>query len=295
MRSSHCAAPPVLLAPGVPRYTAATGSRESLASAVRGRGYQMNQISAYHAGAAAGAAAATICVAARCGAQRRLGSMLTGLAGSPAPAAVASSPASGQQLAGKIALITGGGTGVGKVTALAYAAEGAHIVLAGRRPGPIEEVAAECEALGVQALAVPTDLGDPKAVEALFAACKKKFGRLDILFNNAGMGAPSKPLEDIEFDEWNAVVSANLTGSFLCTQQAFKLMKSQSPMGGRIINNGSISADRPRPNSSPYTATKHAISGLTKSTSLVSAAAHPLFIVGGPFPLYACNLAHTCS
>jgi NAD(P)-dependent dehydrogenase (short-subunit alcohol dehydrogenase family) len=234
----------------------------------------MNHMNAYHAGAAAGAAAATLCVAARLGScgsaasQRRLGGVLTGLAGSPVATAT-SGPASGQQLAGKVALITGGGTGVGKVTALAYAAEGAHVVLAGRRPGPIEEVAAECEALGVQALAVPTDLGDPAAVEALFTACKDKFGRLDILFNNAGMGAPSKPLEDLEFDEWNSVVSANLTGSFLCTQQAFKLMKSQTPMGGRIINNGSISADRPRPNSAPYTATKHAISGLTKSTSLV--------------------------
>ena len=274
----------------------------------------MNHMNAYHAGAAAGAAAATLCVAARFGtrgsapSQRRLGGVLTGLAGSP-DATAASAPASGQQLAGKVALITGGGTGVGKVTALAYAAEGAHVVLAGRRPGPIEEVAAECEALGVQALAVPTDLGDPVAVEALFAACKDKFGRLDILFNNAGMGAPSKPLEDLEFGEWNAVVSANLTGSFLCTQQAFKLMKSQSPMGGRIINNGSISADRPRPNSAPYTATKHAISGLTKSTSLVRQDSHSastttrhdrgpcitLYIFPHPALHYGCAVSWLCS
>ena len=134
---------------------------------------------------------------------RRLSSVLAGLAGQ-APTArcegASSGPATGQQLAGKIALITGGGTGVGKVTALAYAAEGAHVVVAGRRPEPLDETVAECEALGVQALAVPTDLGDPQAVAALFAACKEKFGRLDILFNNAGMGAPPKPLEDLTFE-----------------------------------------------------------------------------------------------
>lgn len=230
----------------------------------------------YVEGVLSGGIAASCCVAAAAGVSashsRRLSSIAAGLAAPAAAQAAAARAApaagAGQQLAGKVALITGGGTGVGKVTALAFAAEGAHIVLAGRRPGPIEEVAAECEAMGVSALAVPTDLGDPAAVEALFAACKDTFGRLDILFNNAGMGAPGKLLEDLTFNEWNNVVSANLTGSFLCTQQAFKLMKAQEPMGGRIINNGSISADRPRPNSSPYTATKHAITGLTKASSL---------------------------
>jgi hypothetical protein len=154
---------------------------------------QMYRMNAYHAGAAAGAAAATLCVAARfsCSqlgrSQRRLGGVLTGLQGAPDKVNAASGPATGQQLAGKVALITGGGTGVGKVTALAYAAEGAHVVLAGRRSGPIEEVAAECEALGVQALAVSTDLGDPLAVEALFDACKEKFGRLDILCVRFGL------------------------------------------------------------------------------------------------------------
>ena len=129
-----------------------------------------------------------------------------------------SGPASGQQLAGKVALVTGGGSGVGKVTALTFAAQGAHVVLAGRRPTPLNEVAQECEALGVQALAVPTDLADPVAVKSLFAKCQEKFGRLDILLNNAGTGAPSKLLEDLSFDEWMTVLQANLTGSFLCTQ-----------------------------------------------------------------------------
>ena len=177
----------------------------------------------YVEGVLSGAAAATCCVAAAgLGAashSRRLGTIAAGLAPSPSAPAMRAAAGASQQLAGKVALITGGGTGVGKVTALAFAAEGAHVVLAGRRPGPIEEVAAECEALGVSALAVPTDLGDPAAVEALFAACKEKFGRLDILFNNAGMGAPPKLMEDLTFEEWNSVVSANLTGSFLCTQQ----------------------------------------------------------------------------
>jgi NAD(P)-dependent dehydrogenase (short-subunit alcohol dehydrogenase family) len=168
-------------------------------------------------------------------------------------------------MAEKVALVTGGGTGVGKACALALANAGYAVVVSGRRPEPIEAVARE---IGQNALAVPTDVGDPKSVAALFAKTKEKFGRLDLLFNNAGMGAPGVPLDEITFEQWSAVVVANLTGAFLCTQQAFKLMKAQLPRGGRIINNGSISAHVPRPNSAPYTATKHAISGLTKSTAL---------------------------
>ena len=168
-------------------------------------------------------------------------------------------------MAEKVALVTGGGTGVGKACALALANAGYAVVVSGRRPEPIEAVARE---IGQNALAVPTDVGDPKSVAALFAKTKERFGRLDLLFNNAGMGAPGVPLDEITFEQWSAVVAANLTGAFLCTQQAFKLMKAQSPRGGRIINNGSISAHVPRPNSAPYTATKHAISGLTKSTAL---------------------------
>jgi NAD(P)-dependent dehydrogenase (short-subunit alcohol dehydrogenase family) len=168
-------------------------------------------------------------------------------------------------MAEKVALVTGGGTGVGKACALALANAGYAVVVSGRRPEPIEAVARE---IGQNAIAVPTDVGDPKSVAALFAKTKERFGRLDLLFNNAGMGAPGVPLDEITFEQWSAVVAANLTGAFLCTQQAFKLMKAQSPRGGRIINNGSISAHVPRPNSAPYTATKHAISGLTKSTAL---------------------------
>jgi NAD(P)-dependent dehydrogenase (short-subunit alcohol dehydrogenase family) len=168
-------------------------------------------------------------------------------------------------MADKVALVTGGGTGVGKACALALANAGYAVVVSGRRPEPIEAVAHE---IGTNALAVVADVGDPESVAALFAKTKEKFGRLDLLFNNAGMGAPGVPLDEITFEQWSAVVSTNLTGAFLCTQQAFKLMKAQSPRGGRIINNGSISAHVPRPNSAPYTATKHAISGLTKSTAL---------------------------
>jgi NAD(P)-dependent dehydrogenase (short-subunit alcohol dehydrogenase family) len=168
-------------------------------------------------------------------------------------------------MAEKVALVTGGGTGVGKACAFALASAGYAVVVSGRRPEPIEAVARE---IGANALAVTADVGDPKSVAALFAKTKEKFGRLDVLFNNAGMGAPGVPLDEITFEQWSAVVAANLTGAFLCTQQAFKLMKAQSPRGGRIINNGSISAHVPRPNSAPYTATKHAISGLTKSTAL---------------------------
>jgi NAD(P)-dependent dehydrogenase (short-subunit alcohol dehydrogenase family) len=165
----------------------------------------------------------------------------------------------------KVALITGGGTGVGKATAVALAKAGYAVVIAGRRAAPLEAAARE---IGKNALAVAADIGDPASVKALFARTKEKFGRLDVLFNNAGTGAPGVPLEDITFDQWQTVVAANLTGAFLCTQEAFRLMKAQNPRGGRIINNGSISAHAPRPNSSPYTATKHAITGLTKASAL---------------------------
>ena len=168
----------------------------------------------------------------------------------------------------KVALITGAGSGIGKSSALALAAEGYSLVLAGRRAEPLEAVASAATAIGVQALAMPTDVSDPAAVRALFARTVEMFGRLDLLFNNAGVGAPPVLLEDVTFEQWQTVVSVNLTGAFLCTQEAIKIMKSQTPRGGRIINNGSISAHAPRPNSAPYTATKHAITGLTKSTSL---------------------------
>jgi NAD(P)-dependent dehydrogenase (short-subunit alcohol dehydrogenase family) len=168
----------------------------------------------------------------------------------------------------KVALITGAGTGVGKAAALALAREGYAVVLAGRRKEPLDEVAKEIEAIGSKVLAVPTDVGDPKSVEALFAKTKETFGRLDVLFNNAGIGAPAMPLEELPFERWQAVVNTNLTGAFLCTQQAIRMMKAQKPHGGRIINNGSISAHTPRPGAVSYTATKHAITGLTKQTAL---------------------------
>jgi NAD(P)-dependent dehydrogenase (short-subunit alcohol dehydrogenase family) len=168
----------------------------------------------------------------------------------------------------KVALITGAGSGIGKSSALALAAEGYSLVLAGRRAEPLETVAAEVTAIGAPALAAPTDVSDPAAVRALFAKTVEVFGRLDLLFNNAGIGAPPVLLEELTLEQWQQVVGVNLTGAFLCTQEAIKIMKSQTPRGGRIINNGSISAHAPRPNSAPYTATKHAITGLTKSTSL---------------------------
>ncbi|MDE0306035.1 MAG: SDR family NAD(P)-dependent oxidoreductase [Albidovulum sp.] len=168
----------------------------------------------------------------------------------------------------KVALITGGGTGIGKAAALALARSGHAVVLAGRRLEPLDVAANEIEALGAKALPVPTDIGVAEAVEELFAKTKDAFGRLDLLFNNAGVGAPPVALEEITFAQWQAVISAILTGAFLCTQGAFKIMKAQAPQGGRIINNGSVSAYTPRPNSAPYTAAKHAISGLTKSTAL---------------------------
>src|SRR5437763_11247132 len=168
----------------------------------------------------------------------------------------------------KVALVTGGGTGIGRSVALALAGEGYSVVVAGRRREPLEATAVEGSKLGARMLSVPTDVGDPSSVRALFAQTVEVFGRLDLLFNNAGSGAPSVPLEDLTFEQWKSVVDANLTGAFLCTQEAIKVMKNQQPRGGRIVNNGSISAHAPRPNSAPYTATKHAITGLTKSTSL---------------------------
>ena len=169
---------------------------------------------------------------------------------------------------GKVALITGAGSGVGRGVALAFLKDGYSVVLAGRRKDALEETIRLAGVPADQALAVSTDVTDPPSVKALFAACKERFGRLDVLFNNAGVSAPGLPLEDLTFEQWKAVVDTNLTGPFLCTQEAFRIMKDQSPRGGRIINNGSISAYAPRPNSAPYTATKHAISGLTRSTSL---------------------------
>lgn len=168
----------------------------------------------------------------------------------------------------KVALITGAGTGVGKEAALALTRGGFHIVLAGRRQEPLEAAAAEIEAAGGRALPVTADVGDADSVKALFAKAKQQFGRLDLLFNNAGTGAPAIPMEDLTLEQWRAVVDANLTGMFLCTQEAIRIMKAQQPMGGRIINNGSISAHAPRPNSIAYTSTKHAVTGMTKSTSL---------------------------
>jgi NAD(P)-dependent dehydrogenase (short-subunit alcohol dehydrogenase family) len=167
----------------------------------------------------------------------------------------------------KVAVVTGAGTGIGKAVALALLGDGHSVVLAGRRREPLEQTAQDAAA-GVRALVVPADVSRPEEVRALFAKTKEAFGRLDLLFNNAGLGAPGVPLDEITYEQWKAVVDVNLTGLFLCTQEAFKLMKAQSPRGGRIINNGSISAHAPRPNSAPYTATKHAVSGLTKSIAL---------------------------
>ncbi len=167
----------------------------------------------------------------------------------------------------RIAIVTGAGTGVGKATALALLNGGWSVVLAGRRPEPLDEVA-KTAAAGARALAVPTNVADPESVKALFAKAREKFGRVDMLFNNAGVNAPGIPLEDLTIEQWKNVVDINLSAVFYCTQEAFRMMKAQTPRGGRIINNGSISAHAPRPLSSPYTATKHAITGLTKATSL---------------------------
>jgi len=168
----------------------------------------------------------------------------------------------------KVAIVTGGGTGIGRAVALALAGDGYSVAISGRRSEPLEATATEGRASGARMLAVTADVGDPASVRALFTRTKDEFGRLDLLFNNAGQFSPSVPLEDLTYDQWHSAVNTNLTGAFLCTQEAFRQMKAQDPRGGRIINNGSISAHAPRPNSAPYTATKHAITGLTKSTSL---------------------------
>lgn len=168
----------------------------------------------------------------------------------------------------KIAIVTGAGSGIGRAVALALLQNGYAVVLAGRRKDKLEETAHEGAATGSETLVVPTDVASPRSVSALFLETKDTFGRLDLLFNNAGLGAPPVPLENLTLEQWRAVVDVNLTGTFLCTQEAFRMMKAQQPKGGRIINNGSISAHVPRPNSAPYTSTKHAITGLTRSTSL---------------------------
>jgi NAD(P)-dependent dehydrogenase (short-subunit alcohol dehydrogenase family) len=168
----------------------------------------------------------------------------------------------------KVALVTGAGSGIGRGVSIGLLGDGFHVVLAGRRQAQLEETAAQSGAPASRVLTVPTDVTDPESVRALFTKTAAAFGRLDVLFNNAGISAPGVLLEDLTVDQWKAVVDTNLTGPFLCTQHAFAMMKDQTPMGGRIINNGSISAYAPRPNSAPYTATKHAITGLTKSTAL---------------------------
>ena len=168
----------------------------------------------------------------------------------------------------KVVIVTGAGSGIGKSTALAFLREGWCVALAGRRLELLEKTVGEAGLVDSRALVVQTDVSEPPSVRALFSKTKEKFGRLDALFNNAGIVAPPVPLEDLTFEQWKSVVDVNLTGAFLCTQEAFKLMKNQTPRGGRIINNGSISAHAPRPNSAPYTATKHAMTGLTKATAL---------------------------
>ncbi|CAN7188939.1 SDR family oxidoreductase [Phyllobacterium sp. LjRoot231] len=170
---------------------------------------------------------------------------------------------------GKIALVTGGGTGVGKAITTALLGAGYTVVISGRRKDVLDDAAkALASETNGTVKAITADVSDPKSVAALFEAIKSEFGRLDLLINNAGVNVPNIPMEELTFDHWNSIVGANLTGVFLCTQQAMKLMKAQTPRGGRIINNGSISAQTPRPNSAPYTATKHAVTGLTKSTAL---------------------------
>jgi NAD(P)-dependent dehydrogenase (short-subunit alcohol dehydrogenase family) len=169
---------------------------------------------------------------------------------------------------GKIAIVTGAGSGIGRATALALLREGYSVVLAGRRLETLEQTIVQASEVAARARAIVTDVSDPASVQRLFEKTKETFGRLDLLFNNAGGGAPPVPLEELTVEQWRKVIDVNLTGAFLCTQAAFRLMKEQSPRGGRIINNGSISAHTPRPNSAPYTASKHAITGLTKSTAL---------------------------
>ena len=168
----------------------------------------------------------------------------------------------------KIALVTGAGSGIGRAVSLTLQRAGYSVVLAGRREVELQRTAAFADPHGGRMLAIPTDVSQPGPVRALFAATKENFGGLDLLFNNAGMGTPAIPMEDLTYEQWIAVVGVNLTGAFLCSQEAIRMMKAQDPRGGRIINNGSISAHTPRPHSAPYTSTKHAITGLTKSISL---------------------------
>ncbi len=169
---------------------------------------------------------------------------------------------------GRVAVITGAGSGIGRAVSLRLQAEGYAVVLAGRRVAELDETAAQGRPDGPKMAVVPTDVSKPDSVHVLFSKTREEFGRLDVLFNNAGVNAPKASIEDISFEQWTSVVAVNLTGAFLCAQEAIKLMKAQNPSGGRIINNGSISAHAPRPHSAPYTATKHAITGLTKSISL---------------------------
>jgi NAD(P)-dependent dehydrogenase (short-subunit alcohol dehydrogenase family) len=168
----------------------------------------------------------------------------------------------------KVAVVTGAGTGIGRQVANAFLQDGYSVALAGRRQAPLQRTASDAGAPSSRALVVPTDVSDPASVRDLFAKTKAAFGRLDVLFNNAGTTVPTTSVEDLTYEQWRSVVDVNLTGAFLCAQEAFRLMKSQNPMGGRIINNGSISAHAPRPGSAPYTTSKHAITGLTKSISL---------------------------
>jgi NAD(P)-dependent dehydrogenase (short-subunit alcohol dehydrogenase family) len=168
----------------------------------------------------------------------------------------------------RVALVTGAGTGIGKASAYALLQDGWSVAFAGRRKEVLDQAIAESNAPAARTLAVQANVGEPASVKALFAAVKAKFGRLDLLFNNAGTGAPPVPLEELTVEQWKTVVDANLNGVFYCTQEAFRMMKAQDPRGGRIINNGSISAHTPRPNSSPYTSTKHAVTGLTKASNL---------------------------
>jgi NAD(P)-dependent dehydrogenase (short-subunit alcohol dehydrogenase family) len=168
----------------------------------------------------------------------------------------------------RVAVVTGAGSGVGRAASLALLKDGYRVVLAARRREKLERTAQDAEGAGSRALVIPTDVTDPAAVKALFERTREAFGRLDVLFNNAGVGAPAVPMEDLSYDQWKHVVDVNLNGMFLCAQAAVRLMKSQAPRGGRIINNGSISAQTPRPHSAPYTATKHAVTGLTKCIAL---------------------------
>ena len=167
-----------------------------------------------------------------------------------------------------VAIVTGAGSGIGRAVSLAFLREGYSVALAGRRAQTLRATIAEAGADGDRTIAITTDVREPASIRELFDWTVERFGRLDVLFNNAGIGAPPRPLEELTFEQWQAVVETNLTGAFLCTQEAFRVMKAQDPQGGRIINNGSISATTPRPNSAPYTSTKHAITGLTKSTAL---------------------------